>query len=152
MGGIRIVFRRLMQLTENQCVGAGLPAWASSRLRLPLRGECPAQDVLVVDSSEFGGDRAERFQCKTCPGLCRGVSNGSAFLLPRLAALLHQFGHHAGPSGLMAGADASARVSVEIFMKQNQIAPVRVGLELFLSSEDWPPARVVTQEYVGHAA
>jgi hypothetical protein len=35
----------------------------------------------------------------------------------RLAALLHQLGNDAGPSGLMAGADSCPGISVEAFVE-----------------------------------
>src|SRR5215471_7911693 len=38
--------------------------------------------------------------------------------------------HQPSPAGLMAGADTGAIVTVEIFVEENQITPVRIILEL----------------------
>jgi len=40
----------------------------------------------------------------------------------------------------MAGANAGAVVTVEVFVKQNQIAPVRVGLKLLGATIERTPA------------
>ena len=45
------------------------------------------------------------------------------------SALLQQLGDQAGPAGLMAGAEPGAVVAVEVFVEQDQVAPVRIGLE-----------------------
>ena len=42
---------------------------------------------------------------------------------------LQQLGHQAGPAGLMRGADATAGVSVKIFMEQDVVLEVRIGRE-----------------------
>ena len=39
------------------------------------------------------------------------------------------FGDQPRPSGLMAGADARAVIAVEVFVEQDEVAPVRVDLE-----------------------
>jgi hypothetical protein len=46
-----------------------------------------------------------------------------------LSALLDQLRHQAGPTGLMIGAEAGNGGAVEIFVKENQITPMRTGLE-----------------------
>jgi hypothetical protein len=38
-----------------------------------------------------------------------------------LSELLNQFGHQSGPSGLMAGSNARAIVSVEVFKVEHQL-------------------------------
>src|SRR6478736_5027802 len=70
----------------------------------------------------------------------------------RLAALLHELGNYAGPSGLMAGAYAGTGVAVEVLVKQDKVTPVGVGLKLFEVPEHRPAATLVLEEYVGHAA
>src|ERR1700730_14263359 len=46
-----------------------------------------------------------------------------------LTALLDEFGHQARPTGLVTRADSGAIVSLEIFIEQDQILPVRVVVE-----------------------
>ena len=70
----------------------------------------------------------------------------------RLAALLHQLGDDARPPRLMAGAHSGAGVSVEIFVEQNQVAPVRIGLEFLKSAKDRSAAFVISKKDVRHAA
>src|SRR5204863_6552190 len=43
-----------------------------------------------------------------------------------LSGLLQELSDQAGPAGLMACADARAVVAVEVFVKQNEVAPVRI--------------------------
>src|SRR6266566_9078520 len=62
------------------------------------------------------------------------------------AALLKQLRHHAGPSRLMAGADATAIVSMKILVEENQILPVRIMLELVRSSMNRPQSVLIAQE------
>jgi hypothetical protein len=45
--------------------------------------------------------------------------------------LLDQFGDQAGPAGLMASAQTSAVITMEIFMEENQIPPMGIALEVF---------------------
>src|SRR6476469_10571318 len=52
----------------------------------------------------------------------------------------------AGPAGLMAGAEASAVVPMEIFVKENQIAPVRVLLKFLGAAVDRPPTVFVLEK------
>src|SRR5262245_61987575 len=49
---------------------------------------------------------------------------------------IEQDGDNAGPSGLVAGAEPGAVVSVEVFVEQNEIPPVLVILELRGASVD----------------
>src|SRR5262245_44020124 len=60
---------------------------------------------------------------------------------------LDDFGHDAGPAGLVAGAEPGAVVAVEILIEQNVIAPVRVGLELLRAAVHRPPPVLVAQEH-----
>ena len=57
-----------------------------------------------------------------------------------IAVLLNQLGDQRGPTGLVAGADAGAVVAVEIFVKGNQVAPVRIALKFFRAAENRAPS------------
>ena len=67
-------------------------------------------------------------------------------------ALLHQFGDDARPTGLVTGSNSSARVSVKVFVKEDQVAPGSGGLKLFQVSENRPSALFVSHEDAGQAA
>src|SRR5213079_2918705 len=54
---------------------------------------------------------------------------------------LQQCGDEAGPSGLVAGAEAGAVVAVEVLVKEDEVPPVRIVLELPRVSVDRPPPR-----------
>ena len=53
-----------------------------------------------------------------------------------LTLLLDQLRHETCPTSLMARADASTSIAVEIFKEGNVIAPMRVTLERFVSSKN----------------
>ena len=53
-----------------------------------------------------------------------------------LTLLLNQLRYQTCPTCLMARADASAGIAVEIFIEGNVIAPVRVILECFVSPKN----------------
>jgi hypothetical protein len=65
------------------------------------------------------------------------------------ATLLQEFGHQRGPTRLMTGADASAVIAVEVFVKQDQIAPMRIVLKRFRPAVDWPAAVGIPKEDTG---
>src|SRR5439155_26516778 len=65
---------------------------------------------------------------------------------------LHETGNDARPASLMAGAKAGAVVAVEVFVEQDEIAPVRVFLELPRAAVDRPPAILVLEEHVRQPA
>ena len=52
------------------------------------------------------------------------------------AALCDELGHHAGPTRLVAGAEAGPVVAVEILVKQDKVAPARIDLKLFDGAKD----------------
>src|SRR5947209_19615207 len=52
----------------------------------------------------------------------------------------------------MAGPNSSSRVTVEVLVKENQIAPMWVGLELFEISEHRPATSLVLEKYACHPA
>jgi hypothetical protein len=51
-----------------------------------------------------------------------------------------------GPASLVTGANARTVITVEVFVEQDQIAPVRVRLKLFRSAIDRPPSILVAKE------
>src|SRR6202000_3032622 len=62
------------------------------------------------------------------------------------AEKLDQFCDQAGPSGLVAGAQARAVVAMEVLIEQDVILPLGIGLELLRASVHRPTPRFVTQE------
>src|SRR5438128_11232570 len=52
----------------------------------------------------------------------------------------------------MAGPNSSSRVTVEVLVKPNQIAPMWVGLELFEISEHRPATSLIRKIYASHPA
>src|SRR5207245_9790877 len=52
----------------------------------------------------------------------------------------------------MAGPNSSSRVTVEVLVKQDQIAPMWVGLELFEISEHRPATSLILKKYACHPA
>ena len=65
------------------------------------------------------------------------------------AILLHELGEQAGPSRLVACADARAVVAVKIFVKENEVSPVGIGLESLRAAIERPPAVAGAQEDSG---
>ena len=59
---------------------------------------------------------------------------------------VEQDGDRAGPPRLVAGAEPRAVVTVEVFIEEDQIAPVRIVLELGGAAVDRPPSVGVAQE------
>ena len=68
------------------------------------------------------------------------------FLTNSFAALLEKFRYEAGPTGLMACANAGAIVAVKVFVEGDQIAPGRIGLEFCGGAENRPLLVRVSQE------
>ena len=62
---------------------------------------------------------------------------------------MHGAGDYPGPSGLVARSYARPIVRVKVFVKQDEIAPVRVFLKFFGSPIHRPFAIFVTQEDIG---
>ena len=60
--------------------------------------------------------------------------------------------HQTGPARLVAGAEPRAVVTVEIFVKQDQIAPVRIVLELGRPAVDRPLSIGVAQKRASQPA
>src|SRR6202166_3836227 len=83
----------------------------------------------------------------------RSGSRWLSFLaFAEFAALLHQLGDNARPSGLMTGAQARAGVAVEVLVKENQVSPIRVRLELLQVAEYRSVALFVTKKDACHPA
>ena len=59
---------------------------------------------------------------------------------------LDQLRHQSCPAGLVTRAEPRAVVAVEVFVEQDQVAPVRIVLELFRAAVDRPPAVRIPQE------
>ena len=55
------------------------------------------------------------------------------------------------PPRLMAGADAGAVVTMEVFIEQQVVPPVRIALKLFGAAENRPPPVFVAQENADQA-
>ena len=62
------------------------------------------------------------------------------------SVLLDQFRDQRGPAGLMAGADARAIVAVEVFVKRDEIPPVRIVLKFLRTAENRPAAVFVAEK------
>src|ERR1700745_405960 len=81
-------------------------------------------------------------------------NSGSRWLsfltVAEFAALLHQLGDNARPSGLMTGPHAETGVAVEVLVKKNQVAPMRIRLELLQVAESRSVALLVTKKNVCH--
>ena len=59
---------------------------------------------------------------------------------------IHEEGDQAGPPRLVAGSQPRSVVAVEVFVEQDEVAPVRIFLELLRPSIYRPPAILVAQE------
>src|SRR4051794_17095336 len=58
-----------------------------------------------------------------------------------------EIGDEARPAGLVIRAESGTVVAVEVFVEQQQIAPVRILLELLRAAVDAPAARLVAREH-----
>src|SRR5580700_4124026 len=67
-------------------------------------------------------------------------------------ALLDQFGNQAGPAGLVTRAEAGAIVSMEVFIEEQQVPPVRIALEKFGAAGNGAAAVFATNENMNEAA
>src|SRR5438105_2255891 len=77
----------------------------------------------------------------------RGFNVRGGDELPRQNGVgLYDSGNPASPPGLMAGPDTGAVVSVEIFVEQDVIAPVRIVLEPLAASIHGAASAAVTEE------
>src|SRR5579871_6146618 len=65
---------------------------------------------------------------------------------------MHAASDDAGPTGLMAGAETSTIVSVEVLVEQEEVAPVRIILEFVSSTVYGTVSHLVLQEDVSEAA
>src|SRR6476661_9002787 len=57
-----------------------------------------------------------------------------------------QRGNHAGPTGLVAGAQARSVVAVEVLVEEDQVAPVRILLKRFRTAVDGAVALRIAKE------
>src|SRR5262249_26562216 len=65
---------------------------------------------------------------------------------------MHEPSDNAGPAGLVAGAEAGSVIAMEVFVEQNQVAPVRVLLKLSGAAIDRTPAIFAAQKNAGQSA
>lgn len=63
-----------------------------------------------------------------------------------LVVLLNELGDQPSPAGLVARADPGAVITVEIFMKRDQIAPVRIVLEFSSAAKNRPSLLRIAKE------
>src|SRR5262249_20444576 len=68
-------------------------------------------------------------------GQCCFSASVMALAFGVLMVLLDELGAQSGPAGLVARTDSGAVVAVEVFVKRNQIAPMRVVLKFFSAAE-----------------
>ena len=67
----------------------------------------------------------------------------------KVAEEFDQLRDDTGPARLVAGSKARAIVTVEIFVEQDVIFPLRIGLKFLRTSVHRPPARSVSQKDPG---
>src|ERR1700745_596131 len=84
----------------------------------------------------------------SAPGMASRNSKGGTLF----SALLEEFCDQAGPAGLMAGAQTRSGVAVKVFVKKNQVAPMRIALEDFAFAGDGTAAGAVAQKDADQAA
>src|SRR5215203_5322165 len=65
--------------------------------------------------------------------------------------LVNQGGDEAGPAGLVRGAEAHAGVAVEVFVEEDEVAPVWVGLKFFVPAVGGAAAVGVAREEADEA-
>src|SRR5437763_1315555 len=65
---------------------------------------------------------------------------------------MHGASDNAGPAGLMAGAEAGPVVAVEVFVKEDEVAPVGILLEFPGPAVDWSSAVRAFEEDVREPA
>jgi hypothetical protein len=89
------------------------------------------------------------------PLLFRSSANRVSNLLLRhepwwsyLLCRLKEIRYHSRPAGLMAGADTSSAITVEVFMERDVVAPLRIVLKERVGPKDRPAALLVTQKDV----
>src|SRR3954465_10329763 len=62
-----------------------------------------------------------------------------------------QFRYQTGPTGLMGGANASARIAVKVFIEEQVIPEMRVGLHTRVVTESRSAAIAICEEYLRQA-
>ena len=58
--------------------------------------------------------------------------------------LLKQLGNHSRPTRLVAGTDTPACISMEVFIEEQQVAPVWVVLKFLNTAEDGSASLLIT--------
>src|SRR5438309_1850972 len=87
----------------------------------------------------------------TIPGRVFLPHGTTTFTATAHATATDQVGHEGRPAGLVAGAEASTVVAVEVFVEEEVIAPVGVRLEQVVAAEDRATAALglVAEEEAG---
>ena len=60
--------------------------------------------------------------------------------------LLEQICNHCRPAGLMAGANTTPRITMEVLVEWDVITPMRIVLERRVRAKDWSATLLVTQK------
>src|SRR3989442_12315611 len=129
---------------RRRCPYSQRPAFNAARSKT---GFLPAdRGRVVTQGRRFGGHSSRH--AKQFAGSHPGAREGAASLLP---ALFDEFGDKRSPTGLMAGSNADARVTLKILVEQKQIAPVRIRLENLQVAKSGAAAVTRAQEKVGQA-
>ena len=81
------------------------------------------------------------------PQTAEAIININTTMCLSLSILLNQFRNERRPAGLVAGADAGAVVAVKVFVKRNEVAPVRILLKFLRAAEDRTTAMFILQKY-----
>src|SRR6266568_1023864 len=74
------------------------------------------------------------------------------YILVMFRNLLQEIRHQARPTCLVTGPNPCTVIAVEVFVEQQQIAPVRIVLEFLYTTMNWPATGFIPQENVGQAA
>ena len=70
-------------------------------------------------------------------------------MLSVFTKLLNELSHQASPPRLMTGTNACSIIAVEVFIEQNEIAPVGIGLKRFTAAINGTIARWISQKDAG---
>src|SRR5919199_192784 len=105
----------------------------------------PTRRTLTSTPRPFGTSDSDGLASSArCTLLGRPGTTAIAFIA--LSTLNEKFRDERGPAGLMARADAGARIAVEVLVERNQVVPVLVALEQPGGAEHRPPSGGVFQE------
>src|SRR5687768_4110529 len=86
----------------------------------------------------------------SCPPYNPRATASSNVVTRSASPLVDQVRHQSGPAGLVVRAETGAVVAVEIFVEQQQVAPVLVVLELLRAAVDRTRAVLAAGEQADH--